>query len=492
MGVINGSSLCLLLCFFTAFYLCQANRYPDYTKHPCARRCEVGERPRTCEYDFIQEYYFVLTKACYDCPFNATDCYRPHCVSGNGVRRAIMTINRMLPGPAIHVCHNDTIVVNAKNKMEGAEGTAIHWHGIFQHDSQIMDGVSMLTQCPIPAYTSFQYRFKAENIGTHFWHSHAGSQRANGVFGSLVVHQPDSTNPHAALYQHDLPEHTIVVHDWLKTLAMNKFEGHYLAGYDDEPHSMLINGRGTYHKFMDPKTNKTAYTPKAVFRVTKGQNYRFRFINPGIMECPIQISIDNHQLTMIASDGVPFLAKVVDSFIIFAGERFDFVLEANQTVGNYWLRARGLNDCTGKKTNQAAILRYEGADETDPPGTVDYESANRAGSIFNPLNQKANSTMIQMADHDTMIADDPRMKEKPDKKFYITMDFYKVNNVYYHEPELYPISSVSDEMQLSTPQMNHISYMMPPVPPLTQYSDLPEVGLTTRLPNTPFALWLPA
>ncbi|XP_041353680.1 L-ascorbate oxidase-like [Gigantopelta aegis] len=242
MGEINGSSLCLLVFFFTASYLCQANRYPDYTKHPCARRCVVGERPRTCEYDFIQEYYFVLTKACYDCPFNATDCYRPHCVSGNGVRRAIMTVNRMLPGPAIHVCHNDTIVVNAKNRMEGEEGTAIHWHGIFHHDSQIMDGVSMLTQCPIPAYTSFQYRFKAENTGTHFWHSHAGSQRANGVFGSLVVHQPDSTNPHAALYQHDLPEHTIVVHDWLKTLAMNKFEGHYLAGYSDEPHSMLING----------------------------------------------------------------------------------------------------------------------------------------------------------------------------------------------------------------------------------------------------------
>ena len=62
------------------------------------------------------------------------------------------------------------------------------------------------------------------------------------MFGSLVVHKSDSANPHASLYQHDLPEHVIVIHDWLKTLAMNKFEGHYLAGYDDEPQLMLING----------------------------------------------------------------------------------------------------------------------------------------------------------------------------------------------------------------------------------------------------------
>ena len=143
----------------------------------------------------------------------------------------------------------------------------------------------------------------------------------------------------------------------------------------------IISGRGSYHQFVDPKTKNTAYTPRAVFKVTKGQTYRFRFINPGIMECPIQISVDTHRLKMIASDGVPFIAKDVDSFVIFAGERYDFVLHADQVVGNYWIRARGLNDCVGKKTHQAAILRYEGAPETDPAGVVDYESANRLGTV---------------------------------------------------------------------------------------------------------------
>ncbi|XP_041379574.1 laccase-3-like [Gigantopelta aegis] len=467
-------SICFLVYFFTTFQFCQGSRFTDYTYHPCVRSCSAGENPKICEYDFTLEYYYVLTKGCFDCPLNITDCDRPHCVATDGVHRAIMTINRMLPGPAIHVCHNDTIVVNVKNKMEGAEGTSIHWHGIFQHDSQIMDGVGMLTQCPIPAFSSFQYRFKAENVGTHFWHAHSGTQRSDGVFGSLVVHQPDSTNPHAALYQHDLPEHVIIVHDWLKELTMNRFAGHHLAGFDNKPQLMLINGRGSYRKFVDPATNKTAYTPRSLFKVTQGQNYRFRVINPGILNCPIQISVDNHQLKMIASDGVPFVPKVVDSFIIFAGERFDFVLEAQKTLGNYWLRARGLADCAVKKANQAAIVRYEGADETDPPGTVDYEGATRAGTMLNPLNQKATPTLIQMADLKSMIADDPRMKEQPDKKFYIAMDFYKIDNYHFHEPDLYPMSSVERKMQLLSPQMNHISMSMPPSPPLTQYSDLSE------------------
>ena len=86
--------------------------------------------------------------------------------------------------------------------------------------------------------------------------------------------------------------------------------------------------------------------------------------------------------------------------------------------------------------------------------------------------------MIQIADHNTMIADDPRMKANPDKKFFITMDFYDVNNNY-HDANLYPIDGVEERMQLSSPQMNHISYMMPPSPPLTQYSDLSEVSASS-------------
>lgn len=57
----------------------------------------------TCEYNFTVEYYHTLSRACYDCPLNVTDCARPHCVAADGTKRGIMTVNRMVPGPGIHV-----------------------------------------------------------------------------------------------------------------------------------------------------------------------------------------------------------------------------------------------------------------------------------------------------------------------------------------------------------------------------------------------------
>lgn len=44
-----------------------------------------------------------MSKACYNCPSNKSDCYRPHCVTGDGMKRTITTVNRMIPGPSIEV-----------------------------------------------------------------------------------------------------------------------------------------------------------------------------------------------------------------------------------------------------------------------------------------------------------------------------------------------------------------------------------------------------
>lgn len=37
----------------------------------------------------------------------------------------------------------------------------------------------------------------------------------------------------------------------------------------------------------------------------QGKRYRFRMISNGLLDCPIKISIDNHSLLVIASDGNP-------------------------------------------------------------------------------------------------------------------------------------------------------------------------------------------
>jgi FtsP/CotA-like multicopper oxidase with cupredoxin domain len=66
--------------------------------------------------------------------------------------------------------------VDLENRIAG-HSTAIHWHGLLQEGSPYMDGVPMLTQCPIPEGTSFRYIYNTTEVGTFFWHSHDGKSK---------------------------------------------------------------------------------------------------------------------------------------------------------------------------------------------------------------------------------------------------------------------------------------------------------------------------
>lgn len=40
-------------------------------------------------------------------------------------------------------------------------------------------------------------------------------------------------------------------------------------------------------------------------------------------------------MTIIEADGVETQPLIVDSLVIFAGQRYSLIVEANQTIGNY-------------------------------------------------------------------------------------------------------------------------------------------------------------
>lgn len=40
-----------------------------------------------------------------------------------------------------------------------------------------------------------------------------------------------------------------------------------------------------------------------------------------------------------------FLFVAATSLVTYAGERYDFILEANNQIDNYWIKYRGLMDC---------------------------------------------------------------------------------------------------------------------------------------------------
>lgn len=64
-----------------------------------------------------------------------------------------------------------------------------------------------------------------------------------------------------------------------------------------------------------------------------------------------------------------------------SGERFDFVLIADQMVSSFWIRFRGNMDWNSKHVFQTAILRYENASDVEPDEIVSYESTSRNGTV---------------------------------------------------------------------------------------------------------------
>lgn len=52
------------------------------------------------------------------------------------------------------------------------------------------------------------------------------------------------------------------------------------------------------------------------------------------------------------------LKRFLTSCCFSTGERYDFVINADQSAGAYWIQVRGLGECGIKRTQQLAILRY--------------------------------------------------------------------------------------------------------------------------------------
>ena len=89
---------------------------------------------------------------------------------------------------------------------------SIHWHGQHQINTNFMDGVGLVTQCPIQPGSSFRYIFRANPSGTFWYHSHMGSQRAYGLFGALIVKEMNLHYPIA--FRDDPASHTMTLMDW--------------------------------------------------------------------------------------------------------------------------------------------------------------------------------------------------------------------------------------------------------------------------------------
>ncbi|XP_065222677.1 uncharacterized protein LOC135847170 [Planococcus citri] len=330
----------------------------------CSRDCTKYPEPRTCYYKFVAEQYHAMGPACKNCPMTREDCFSPQCVQADGIERTVLTFNRLLDGPSLHVCYGDRIIVDVHNKMPARE-VSVHWHGELQPKSPWMDGVPHVTQCPIDGNTWFRYDFIAATPGSHFYHSHSGLQLFDGLSGCLIVRTSKEVDPLRNQYDYDLFSHTIQIQDWLHVLMDDKFPGYNKnkTMITVKPDSYLINGMGGY---QNPVTLQWTGTPFAEFFVKPNKKYRFRIVSTSSTTCSFQFTIEGHAMTLIATDGYPILPVNVRSLYMAGGDVYDVVITTNQTPRPYWMRVQGVEgDCA--VAFQQAVLQYEGSGQMLPP-----------------------------------------------------------------------------------------------------------------------------
>ena len=319
----------------------------------------------------------------------------------------VISVNKQILGPTLIVNQSATVVVDVVSSLV-TEETSIYWHGIHQLNTPWMDGVGYITQCPIEAGTSFRYIFEATPSGTFWYHSHSGAQRTDGLFGVLIVREAEIPNT-LPPFEDNPGEHSLIVLDWARDSSLDLFvQIHSSLGFFDNialeqvprpsdsvyaptcsadgaevgpiPYwSGIVNGLGKYKNVRFTESRLKA------FNVESGKTYRFRLIGAQA-NYAYMFSIDSHNMTLLAIDGYLIKPTETNYIIIHTGERYDFLLTADQTQQtNFLIRFETLEvncstlerDNTLLNNDAIAVLTYNNSN-------IDYTAIEQEYANDNP------------------------------------------------------------------------------------------------------------
>ncbi|KAF5301108.1 hypothetical protein FQR65_LT08938 [Abscondita terminalis] len=373
-------------------------------------------------------------------------------------------------GPSIEVCERDLVIVDVVNSLPSSSVT-IHWHGVLQRNSQFYDGVPYVTQCPILPGNIFRYKWEAKEPGTHFWHSHTGLQKVDGISGPIIIREASVNNPYAFMYNYDLSSHVVFLQEWSHEYMDEKNPGRKYSKVSHNPDNILINGKGQY---LNLTTRQYTNVSTEVFTVKPNFRYRFRMINALSSICPVQITIENHNLIVIAVDGNPIKPVEVTSIISTSAERYDFIVETNLLGGAYWIQVKGLQTCRQENLNQVAILRYTNGYQFPiyPRPTNNYPLP--TGKVLNPLDANCDRPRSDAICINQLSSDknrDQAILENNVTKIFLPFRFHFYDDKVF-KPNTYERFQINEGKIFYAGLIDNITYSSPPAPLLTQYENL--------------------
>ncbi len=226
----------------------------------------------------------------------------------------VFAFNGQVPGPLIHVQEDDDVIVHVTNNTTLTH--TIHWHGVLQTNSWRNDGVPGVTQQPIKPGDTYTYKFKADRIGTLWYHCHVNVNEhvgIRGMWGPLIV---DPKNP-LPIEKRVTKEAIMMMSTWESAHA-DKF-GEGSTPYDIEDY-FSVNGKSF------PLTQP--------LRIETGDVVRVRFIGAG--GGTHAMHSHGHDMLITHKDGLPLPQPYyVDTILLGPGERYDAIIEANHKEGRF-------------------------------------------------------------------------------------------------------------------------------------------------------------
>lgn len=293
-------------------------------------------------------------------------------VNFTGAARTAMAINGSLPGPILRWREGDTVTLRVRNRLK--QDTSIHWHGIILPAN--MDGVPGLSFHGIAPDGMYEYRFKVQQNGTYWYHSHSGLQEQVGVYGALVI---DAKEPEPFTYDRD---YVVMLSDWTdedpaRVLSKLKKQSDYynfhkrtVGDFVDDVSKMgwsaaladrkmwaqmkmsptdLADVSGyTYTYLMNGQAPDGNWT--GLFK--PGEKIRLRFINGSAMTY-FDVRIPGLKMTVVAADGQHVDPVSVDEFRIAVAETYDVIVEPEDAQA-YTIFAQSM-DRTGYSRGTLAV-----------------------------------------------------------------------------------------------------------------------------------------
>ncbi|MGY4524367.1 copper resistance system multicopper oxidase [Pseudomonas sp. TE21394] len=293
-------------------------------------------------------------------------------VNFTGAKRTAMAINGSVPGPILRWREGDTVTLRVRNRLQ--QDTSIHWHGIILPAN--MDGVPGLSFHGIAPDGMYEYKFKVQQNGTYWYHSHSGFQEQVGVYGAVVI---DAKEPEPFTYDRD---YVVMLSDWTdedpaRVLSKLKKQSDYynyhkrtVADFVNDVSEMgwsaaladrkmwaemkmsptdLADVSGyTYTYLMNGQAPDGNWT--GVFK--QGEKIRLRFINGSAMSY-FDVRIPGLKMTVVAADGQHVKPVSVDEFRIAVAETYDVIVEPDSEQA-YTIFAQSM-DRTGYARGTLAV-----------------------------------------------------------------------------------------------------------------------------------------